>query len=73
MHKLSLMSLVALMAVGGILALAVFVHPALLSSPVQSQSGPSPPLTNGAGSNSTLLTQPPVSQGGGDDGGSLDT
>ncbi|MDG7008983.1 MAG: hypothetical protein JRN06_12280 [Nitrososphaerota archaeon] len=75
MHRLSLISLAALVAVGGILAFAVFVHPALLSSPAQPQAGPPVTGSSGAGSNSTLLSQPPASQTGGDDGGggSLDS
>lgn len=75
MHKLSVISLAALVAVGAILAFAVFVHPAALASPAQSQSTSHPSGSNGTGSNSTLLTQPPTSQAGGDDdgGGTLDS
>ncbi|MDG6991111.1 MAG: hypothetical protein JRM99_06780 [Nitrososphaerota archaeon] len=69
MHRLSLISLVALVAVGGILAATVFVHPASLFSPAQSQTAPQAPGATGTGSNSTLLSQPPASQTGGDDGG----
>lgn len=74
MHRLSVISLAALVVVGGILAFTVFVHPAVLASPAQSQLGPNSAGSNGTGSNSTLLTQPPASQTGGDDGGgSLDS
>jgi hypothetical protein len=69
MHKLSVVSLAVLVAAGGILAFAVFLHPAGLPSPVQSQPASHTIGSNGIGSNSTLLTQPPTSQGSGDDGG----
>jgi hypothetical protein len=76
MHKLSMVSLVALLVVGGVLAFVVFVGPHLTAaqSPTQ-QAGPhtttstSTSTTSTTGTNSSLLTQPPTSTGG-DDGGS---
>ena len=76
MHKLSMMSLIALVAVGGILASTLVIHPVAFASPAPSQNAAGTNLTNpgAAGSNSSLLTQPPASQTGGDDdgGGSFD-
>ncbi|MDG6985594.1 MAG: hypothetical protein JRM73_02475 [Nitrososphaerota archaeon] len=70
MQRLSLISLAALVAVAGILALAVFVHPGVISSPAQGQSAGAQGA-NQIGTNSSLLSQPPPSSSGGgsDDGG----
>ena len=81
MHRLSLISLTALMAVGGVLAFSVFVSPQTLAAP--SPALPTPQATTHASTpasagnststnsntNSTLLTGPPTSHSGsGDDG-----
>ena len=71
MHRLSVISLAALMVVGGVLAFAVFVSPHASAAPAPTPSTGSQPASGGAGTNSTLLTQPPTSSGGGDDDGSL--
>ncbi|MDG6988105.1 MAG: hypothetical protein JRN21_02140 [Nitrososphaerota archaeon] len=68
MQRLSVISVMALLAIGCVLAGAVFIHPLTAApSPTSSPStqGAAPPTA----SNSTLLTQPPATQSGGDDGG----
>ena len=77
MHKLSVVSLTALLVVGGVLALAVFVNPHLAtaapapsSATTQTQSTSSHATTTSTtGTNSSLLSQPPTSTHTGDDGG----
>lgn len=69
-QKLSVVSMGALLVVGCVLALAIFVHP--ISTALQANPSPAGSATAGnaaTGSNSTLLTQPPPTSGTGDDGG----
>ena len=68
MHRLSVVSLAALLMVGGVLAFVVFVSPHAAAAPAPAQSTGSQPTSNN-GTNSTLLTQPPASTGCGDDDG----
>ncbi|MDG7007626.1 MAG: hypothetical protein JRN06_05225 [Nitrososphaerota archaeon] len=81
MHRLSLISLTALMAVGGVLAFSVFVSPQTLAAPAPTlptqpatTHAPTPTSTGNSTStasstNSTLLTGLPTSHSGsGDDG-----
>jgi hypothetical protein len=73
MHKLSVVSMAALLAVGGLCAFLIFVNPingaVAFQSPAPSSPSPNVPGTQAGGSNSSLLTQPPPSTSGGDDGG----
>lgn len=66
MHRLSVISLAALLVVGGVLAFVVFASPHVAAAPAQSTGTHTP---QGAGTNSTLLTPPPASTGSGDDDG----
>ncbi len=73
MHKLSMVSLTALLAVGGVLAFVVFVSPNAAAAPAPATNQPANSqvtATHTAGTNSSLLSQPPVSNGTGTDDGS---
>lgn len=69
MHRLSVVSLSALLVVGGVLAFYVLAgpHTSAAPAPVQSVGSHAAPASS---TNGTLLTQPPASTGSGDDGGS---
>ena len=73
MHRLSVVSLAALLAVGGVLAFVVFASPHVTAAPPTPQAmGLHPSST---GTNGTLLSQPPAPAGGGgdDDGSTFDS
>ena len=74
MQRLSKISVAVLLAIGCVIAGAVFIHPqsAAPSHASSPTSQGTPPTTQPASSNGTLLTQPPAAQTGDDGGGGTD-
>ena len=72
MQRLSVVSLAALLAIGGVLAFVTLIHPISAAPSQNAPTGSSLGANTSTASNSTLLSQPPTSLTGGDDGGGDD-